>query len=163
MEAAEEMHELLMEIDRESYSPGSLRQELQATCDSIDVTFSEDRQLSRYGFEIQPGHRHEKTGLMLSSEDGPENPMYSFRPSRAGFSALREIAEAAGYSTVVSIGPHATEYVTSTDAHKYLTTEVDSDISGAPHLSYLTVEACAELLEEFFNPQLATDTWDTEQ
>ncbi|WP_440764409.1 hypothetical protein [Natronorubrum sp. DTA7] len=161
--SATDVYELLTKADRESYSPNSFFRELQTVCDPIDVTLNKDRQLSVHGFEIQPGRRHEKTGLMLSSEDGPDKPIFSYRPSRAGFSTYQEISENAGYAAVVCVGPHSVKCVTSTDAHHYLTTQVNSDISGPDHLSYLSIETCTEMLEKFFNPQIATDTSDTGQ
>jgi|AntDeeMetagen285_2_1112576.scaffolds.fasta_scaffold00596_6 hypothetical protein len=166
LETADEMYELLTEVDRESYSPASFSPKLQTVCDSIDVTFDKNKK-SSHRFEVQPGHFHKKTLLMLSYEDGPEEPIYYRRPSRAGFSALLEMAE--GYDAVVSIGPYSVECVTSTAAHQYLTTEVDEDISGVPHLSHLTIESCEKIIGTFFNPQTTTDsqattdTWDTKQ
>ncbi len=163
---AEKMYDLLSELDGQSYSPASFSQKLQTLCSSIDVSFYKTEK-SPHRFEVQPGHLRKRTLLMLSYDDVPDRPIYYRRPSRAGFSAFLEIAE--GYDAVVSIGPHSVQCVTSTAAHHYLTTELDEDISGVPHLSYLTTESCEQIIQTFFNPQTTTDTktttdtWDTKQ
>lgn len=150
MDVVEDVYELFTETDRTSYSPTSFNQKLEAACEPLGVTFHSDSKLPRNGFGIRPGHSRKETALLAECKQGPEKPRYSHRPSRAGFSVDLELTEEAGYDAVVRVGPHAVAYVTPTDAHKYLTTEVDGDISGASHLSYLTVEACEELIFGFF-------------
>jgi hypothetical protein len=99
---------------------------------------------------------------MLPAGDIPNTPQYSSRPSRSGLSFYRDMLRQTEYAVFVSLGPHAFEYATNSDGHRYLATDV-GDIDGAPHLDYLTPQACEKLLARFFNPALGTDTSDTDQ
>lgn len=61
MQAVENIYVLLEEADRRSYNPDTFYREIQTVCESIDVSLNKASQLSRYGFEIQPGCRNKKT------------------------------------------------------------------------------------------------------
>lgn len=163
MEVASEMVELLTSLTRESYNPDSFQQRLQTVLSEIDVSLQRGSQLSVHGYEVTPGHRDKKTGIMLSGSEGPDSPSYSRRPSRSGLSYYRDLVRETTYDAVLGIGPHTIEYGTANDGHRYLTSEVDGEISSTPHLDYLTEDSCSELLSQFFNPQITTDTWETQQ
>lgn len=152
MQAIEDIYVLLEEAERRSYNPDTFYREIQTVCEPIDVSLNKATQLSRYGYEIQPGCRNKKTGLVFTAAQGPDRPTFSRRGGHS--SVLLEMGEQEGYEAIVSIGPYSIEYATSTDAHQYLTAEVNNSISGVPHLSYLSADDCAALLGEFFNPRL---------
>jgi len=163
METAEAMYKLLTETTSHSYTPDSFLREFQSICNALEVEFHKDSNLNTFGFEIVPGNRNKKSGLMLTRADIPETPTYYSRPGRSSLPYLADKINEQSYGALVSIGPHSIEYATSTEGHRYLTTNVEDSISGIPHLDYLTPESCYDLLVSFFNPQFGTDTWDTEQ
>lgn len=160
-QTADECHRLFTELSGVSYRIDGMRSKLQSILDPIEVDLQATSSSDAY--VIEPGHEAYETGLQFAAEDGPETPFIARRPSRSALDTEREIMADLNFEACIFLGPHSIDSVTGTDGMRYLTTDVDQDVSTVPHVTYLTSEAMAELLRRFFNPDFLSVSVETGQ
>lgn len=150
------IYQILTEAEQPGYDPRSLRLSLSRAAHDTEVEFQRSDGLDSRCYEIVPGHREMRTGLLFEVADVPETPRYSNRPSRSGAGALLGIAREAGFEAVLSVGPNSIDYSTPEISHRYLTTSVEDDLSDLPHVGELTPEACSKIVSMFLTGEDTT-------